>query len=89
MLKTYDFECLDCGQTFEDIVEGEKGLPEQCPHCSSTSGFKKVIGTFSYPTTIVVDYPGSKAHKAGYVHLFNRPAEKKDSQISMHGAYKK
>lgn len=89
MLKTYDFECLECDRTFEDIVEGENGNPKQCPHCLNEGSFKKIVGSFNYPKTIVVDYPGSKAHKAGYVHLFNRPAEKKDSQISMYGTDKK
>jgi putative FmdB family regulatory protein len=84
MLKHYDFECAACAHTFDDYVEGVEGKPEQCPACGASDAFKKLPSTWSFPTTIVVDYPGSKRLKAGYVHTHNRPAEKKDSQVSMY-----
>lgn len=88
MLKHYDFECEACHHNFDDYVEGTEGSPEQCPACHRAGGFKKLPGTFSSPTTIVVDYPGSKRLKAGYTHAYNRPAEKKGSQVSMHRSQK-
>lgn len=84
MLKTYDFECQRCEAVFTDTVEGCDGQPEECPDCKGTV-FKKLLSTPNIPKKIVIDYPGSKQFKAGYVHTHARPAEKKESQISMHG----
>jgi len=83
MLKHYDFECSGCKHIFDDYVEGSAGVPEACPQCKQSEAFKKLPSTFALPTTIVVDYPGSKQYKAGYKHLYTRPAEKKESQVSM------
>jgi len=88
MLKVYDFKCNKCETVFEDTVEGVEGIPEECPKCSSTKGFTKLIGSPNLVSTIIVDYPGSKKLKAGYQHTHNLEAEKKGRQISMHGAYK-
>jgi putative FmdB family regulatory protein len=84
MLKIYDFECGDCEKVFEAFVEGEDGLPDECPLCQATNGFVKRPSLCSSPQTIIVDYPGSQRLKAGYTHIHNRPAEKKDSQVSMY-----
>jgi hypothetical protein len=84
MLKHYDFECVVCLHVFDDYVEGVEGVPEKCPKCQQGDYFKKIPSTFALPTTIVVDYPGSKRLKAGYVHTHNRPAEKQGSQVSMY-----
>jgi len=84
MLKHYDFECLQCEKTFDEYVEGAEGIPDACPHCESPLGFKKLPSVWASPQTIVVDYPGSKRLKAGYTHIYNRPAEKKGSQVSMY-----
>jgi DNA-directed RNA polymerase subunit RPC12/RpoP len=84
MLKHYDFECAKCGKTFDDYVEGVDGMPEKCAHCTSKKGFKKIPSTFVMPTHFILDYPGSKRLKAGYVHTHARPAEKKESQVSMY-----
>jgi len=35
MLKIYRFKCCLCGHIFEDMVEGEKGQPEECPSCGA------------------------------------------------------
>jgi hypothetical protein len=84
MLKHFNFECQSCSNEFSDYVEGVDGQPEACPACEKSEGFKKLSSGWSSPTTIIVDYPGSKRLKAGYVHQYNRPAEKKGSQVSMH-----
>jgi rubredoxin len=86
VLKHFDFECQSCELTFDAYVEGADGTPEECPRClvSSSKFFKKLPSSWASPTTIIVDYPGSKRHKAGYMHLYNRPAEKKGSQVSMY-----
>jgi putative FmdB family regulatory protein len=87
MLKRFSFECEACGHEFDELVEGVEGKPERCFSCGSSKGFKKLPSVFSNPSTIVVDYPGSKRFKAGYVHTHgDRPAEKKGSQISMAGS---
>lgn len=83
MLKHFDFECLACHAEFDEYVEGADGVPEHCPHCLKTEGYKKLPSLWASPTTIIVDYPGSKRLKAGYVHQYNRPAEKKGSQVTV------
>lgn len=84
MLKSYDFECDECQHLFNDLVEGVSGLPEECPACKSPKGFTKRMSAPMVPKVIVIDYPGSKRFKAGYVHTHaDRPAEKKASQVSM------
>lgn len=32
----YEFNCLDCGQTFEHLVMGAGNEGPCCPHCSGT-----------------------------------------------------
>jgi putative FmdB family regulatory protein len=86
MFKQFDFECETCSHEFLDMVEGVEGQPECCPSCGVRSGFKKLISLPSIPRKIIVDYPGSKRFKAGYVHTHaDRPAEKASSQVSMRG----
>lgn len=84
MLKHFDFECNGCAATFSDYVEGVEGKPEVCVKCGSVTGFTKLPSVCVYPTTIVIDYPGSKRFKAGYQHTHARPAENKGSQVSMY-----
>lgn len=83
MLKCFDFECSGCDAVFTDYVDGVDGQPDGCPSCTAVGPFKKIPSGFNHPTTIVVDYPGSKRFKAGYTHTHARPAEKKGSQVSM------
>lgn len=72
----YDFTCPDCGHTVEQIntiAEAEAGV--KCPECDAV--MERAVGAPHTFTTIIPMYPGSKQHKAGYVHQFgNRPAEK-------------
>jgi hypothetical protein len=78
MLKLFDFECTE-GHRFEDLVtEGE------VPVCKCGATTVKLPGAARSPSEIILSYPGSKKHKAGYVHTHNRPAEKKASQVSMY-----
>ena len=85
MLKRFDFECLECHHTFDDLVEGVGGKPEECPQCGQSFSFQKLPSAMNIASTIVPSYPGSKRVKAGYQHTHNRPAEKKGTQVSMHG----
>lgn len=87
-LLVFDFECDACSHVFHDLVEGPGGTPEECPSCSSHEGFTRLMSAPAVLTTIVPSYPGSKRVKAGYQHTHNRPAEKKDRQVSMYGAHK-
>lgn len=87
MLKTFNFECKKCNYEFSDTVQGVEGKPDFCPECGSLKGFSKLPSAPNIPTKIIIDYPGSKRFKAGYQHTHrDRPAEKKGSQISMHGS---
>lgn len=86
MWKKYDFECEKCKHIFDDLVNGTEGKPDFCPACGSQKGFVRQLCAPYIPTKIIVDYPGSKRLKAGYVHTHgDRLAEKKGSQVSMHG----
>lgn len=82
-MPVYDFECPD-GHIYEvrcSIAEREQAFA--CTHAVYTVGAvtgdepgnepcgqigKRLISTPAMPTTIVLDYPGSKRLKAGYVH---------------------
>ena len=84
---SFEFECNKCNHEFSDLVQRSDPVPDECPKCKSTKGFTKCISVPNIPTKIVIDYPGSKRFKAGYQHTHaDRPAEKKGSQISMHGS---
>lgn len=86
MWKTFDFECDTCKHVFDALVYGLTAFPECCPECSGTKGFTRQLCAPPVPTKIIIDYPGSKRFKAGYVHSHaDRPAEKQRSQVSMHG----
>lgn len=63
----YDFHC-ESGHDFERLLTiSNRDEAQPCPICNGPS--KRVyIGFPSMPTTIVIDYPGSKKLKAGYVH---------------------
>jgi len=84
----FDFKCNECNHEFSDLVLRSDPKPDECPECKSTKSFKKLISAPFIPTKIIVDYPGSKRFKAGYQHTryADHPAEKKGSQVSMHGS---
>ena len=63
----YDYRCPS-GHIHEHrcrIADRPAELP--CPDCGASSK-QAIIAAPALPTTIVVDYPGSKKHKAGYRH---------------------
>lgn len=70
----YDYHCEACGKVLEDVLI-KVDEEQECPKCG-----EKMVRQVCAPTTfstIVPTYPGSGAHKAGYIHKFqNRPAEK-------------
>lgn len=82
----YDFECVPCGQPFEDLVQGTEGEPDACKHCGGPGPFKRLVAGAVSLTTIIPSYPGSKRNTAGYGHELRRPAEKAGRQVSMHGS---
>lgn len=83
--KCYEFLCEVCEGVFEDLVKGTEGLPESCELCGAAGPFVRQVSAPAVLTTIVPSYPGAKRVKAGYQHTHNRPAEKKDRQVSMAG----
>lgn len=86
---SFDFACGKCQHEFHDLVQGRDGQPDACPSCKSSNGFTKLASALYVPTTIMVTYPGSKRHKAGYIHSHgDKPAEKGNSQISMYSPKK-
>jgi len=40
MIKVYDFECYDCGKTFEKAVKSIADI--ECPFCGSTHTQRKI-----------------------------------------------
>lgn len=75
----HDFKCPSCETIFEEHVPvGFHQCP--CPDCGATADKVYV----KMPNTIkefVVDYPGSKRLKAGYIHSHgDRPATKTQVQ---------
>ena len=67
----YDFVCA-CGTETEEIVEA--GETVSCEKCGKP--MQRIWNKFpASPTHIIVDYPGAKRLKAGYVHSHgDRPA---------------
>lgn len=72
----YNFHCEKCGEVFEDLVPSTVHDSE-CPTCHAPAMRTWVGQAPSLLNTIILDYPGSKKHKAGYVHSHgDRPATK-------------
>jgi len=72
----YNFECVDCKHIMEDLVPSDTDAIV-CEKCSGDA-IRIWAGTApNLVNTIILDYPGSKKHKAGYVHSHgDRPATK-------------
>lgn len=70
----YDFECPNCGVTFEEYVDMGTQLCA-CPNCGKEGKriFTKVAATL---IEIVPVYPGSRGRTAGGCEDANRPATK-------------
>ena len=75
MPKVQDYYCRACGENYE-FLHHPVDEPATCPECGSTDAEKRATG--GTPLSVIVPtYPGSKKHKAGYVHSHgDRPAEK-------------
>jgi putative FmdB family regulatory protein len=43
-MPTFDYQCISCGHTFEELTLSSQSEPESCPKCSSD--IKKVIRGF-------------------------------------------
>lgn len=81
-MKVYDYEC-DCGEKRMNYLANTEYDNVRCSVCNLL--MKRLHPAGHQLTTITPTYPGSKAHKAGYVHQFkNRPAEK--TQIGYGGS---
>ena len=89
MYKIYRFQCDTCQHEFKDMVDGEDGLPDECPNCDITEGFTKLV---SSPMQMKIVAPTVKPchySRAGRWHLGpGRKAEKAGRQISMYGTDK-
>ena len=68
-MPTYVFACPNAHPDFEIrcSVSALDSELHQCPACGE-SGHVVITTAPAVPTHIVLDYPGSKKHKAGYQH---------------------
>ena len=39
----FDFTCLSCKQSFEDLVRTAEDMPKKCPFCLETTRFVKEV----------------------------------------------
>jgi len=88
-LISFDYECEKCRTIEEHLVQQNSGVITEtiyCPTCAS-----ELIRLHPAPAvfnTIIPTYPGSRARKAGYQHLYgNRPATK--TQVGVGGGVSK
>lgn len=66
-MPNYDFVCPDDHVTEYRFSIADRPKTAPCAECGKEAKFAILVAP-ALPTTIVVDYPGSKKHKAGYVH---------------------
>lgn len=78
MLRLYDFRCTKCRYEEEIICEKEEADTQECSKCGASTEKFWAQGP-RILTEIVPSHPGCKAHKAGYVHEYKRPATKVQS----------
>jgi DNA-directed RNA polymerase subunit RPC12/RpoP len=78
VLKLFNFACSFCLHSFEELVD-ESSSP-RCPSCGSTAT-ERTPGIASPSRVIRTTSRTSKRFKAGYVHHYNRPAEKRSIQV--------
>jgi putative FmdB family regulatory protein len=65
-MPTYDYRC-EQGHDHEHFCKiAERTDSRECPECGGAAKF--MISAPAVISHIVVDYPGSKKHKAGYQH---------------------
>jgi putative FmdB family regulatory protein len=68
-MPNYDFSCPNGHPDYEVrcSIASKADEPHPCPECG-VAGKSVILVSPAMPTLIVVDYPGSKKHKAGYIH---------------------
>ena len=76
-MRMLDFQCPACGHEFEEILGSGEADPT-CPLCGEGPVGRLWRKTAAVLTTIVPDYPGARARKAGYQHttFADQPATK-------------
>lgn len=75
-MPVYDYRCKHGHNTEHRCKIAERPEAVTCSRCGEEAAFG-IFDCPALPTTIVVDYPGSKKKKAGYVHSHGDfPAEK-------------
>lgn len=84
-MPNYDHECPNgCGDYEVRCSIADRTLPHPCPRCGGLG--KQVITQMpAMPKTIVIDYPGSKKFKAGFVHSHGDKSATK-TQVGYGGA---
>jgi predicted house-cleaning noncanonical NTP pyrophosphatase (MazG superfamily) len=71
-MPVYDFRCPYCSHLEQDVIAK---LDEEVKCLACSEKMERLACAPHILTTIVPTYPGSKKHKAGYVHLNkNEPA---------------
>lgn len=66
LMPTYDYAC-ESGHRHEHFCKiADRPTHRECPECGAEAKF--ILCAPAIVTNIVVDYPGSKKFKAGYIH---------------------
>jgi putative FmdB family regulatory protein len=81
----YDYACPKGCEDYEVRCSiADRALPHPCPLCGE-HGKQVILTVPAMPKVIVVDYPGSKKHKAGFVHSHGDKSATK-TQVGFGGA---
>lgn len=76
-MPNYDYECEEGHITEIRSTISEKPEEIECPECKKPAKYIISGCMLNNPEVCVLDYPGSKRFKAGYVHILgDKPATK-------------
>lgn len=64
----YDFKCANDHLTEKRFTVSAKPDTIECPECGEEARTVILGAPYTWTNTFILDYPGSKALKAGYVH---------------------
>ena len=78
-MPTYDFQCENAHITELFCSISSKPDTRPCPECGAPSKQVFTTAPHVWKNILVLDYPGSKALKAGYVHTHGDPGASKVS----------
>jgi putative FmdB family regulatory protein len=78
-MPTYDYLCPNNHAHEHFCSISARPETRQCPECGETAK-SAILSAPSLATHIVLDYPGSKKHKAGYQHSH---ADRKGNNIQV------